>query len=493
MKNNDLVDKSKAIMQQFDSTHLKKEKYFINSIDYRREYKLGTFPHHRMFPVTKGDRERIFAKKEKKAVTLYVHIPFCVSKCQFCYLTSFPNCSQSVVNTYIDALKKEADLLFKKIDDEDLKIPFIYFGGGTLTYLPGEQMQDLIIFLKKKFKIKDTAEISCEVSPMTIAGKKGQEKLKILFNNGVTRINLGIQSFSDDVLNIVERHQTTPLIVSNFDSLRKVGFDDINVDLMIGLPRQTVKGWNKTIEMTASLQPDKISFFSLVMRSPKMYTLYLSNPELFPSENTRLLMNIMIVEGLRARGYVWREMETFLSPQKKRNIFFSPSVGPLDIIGLGVSAHSFMNNYQYTNCYDIKKYMHSISKGILPLWLGVEFSKDQIMMRQLIHSLSQLHPGIDKQEIVTAFGIDVEKFLYTELKELREKQMIIEDKGVIKLSEKGVFFADAIFQGLCHRMYDMKNMQGLIPVLRRLPATISLINRKNVKIFLYQKLCRAVK
>ena len=193
-----------------------------------------------------------------KYLGLYIHIPFCKRKCYYCDFISFSG-KQELIEQYIESLKKE--IINYKINKEDYIINTIYFGGGTPSYIESKYIKDILQELKLKFNISKDAEITIEINPGTV----DEQKLNDYYNSGINRISFGLQSTKSELLKLVGRIHSYSSFLDAYNLARKVGFKNINVDLMIGLPVQTVEDVQKDLERIIKLDPEHISVYSLIV------------------------------------------------------------------------------------------------------------------------------------------------------------------------------------------------------------------------------------
>lgn len=191
-----------------------------------------------------------------KELGIYIHIPFCKSKCSYCDFTSFAN-KERMIEKYIECLKKE----IKENKEDNYVVDTIYIGGGTPSFIDSKYIKEIVEIVKTKFKIKEEAEITIEVNPGTV----DEEKLKDYKKTGINRISIGLQSTNNKILKQIGRIHTYEEFLNTYNLVRKVGFKNINVDLMLALPNQTLEELEESVEKLIKLNPEHISIYSLII------------------------------------------------------------------------------------------------------------------------------------------------------------------------------------------------------------------------------------
>ena len=215
-----------------------------------------------------------------KELGIYIHIPFCKRKCAYCDFISFSG-KIRLIEKYIEALKREINKC--KIKKEDYIIKTIYFGGGTPSFIESKYIVEILEEIKRKFNISKTAEITIEINPGTIT----EEKLKDYHNVGINRISFGLQSTNSELLKLVGRIHSYSSFLEGYNLARKVGFKNINVDLMIGLPVQTLEDVQTDLERIIKLNPEHISVYSLIVEEGTIIEERIKNKERAQADNVK--------------------------------------------------------------------------------------------------------------------------------------------------------------------------------------------------------------
>ncbi|HCW54164.1 MAG TPA: oxygen-independent coproporphyrinogen III oxidase [Clostridium sp.] len=361
-----------------------------------------------------------------KEMSLYIHIPFCKQKCFYCDFSSYAG-KEALMSEYIDALNKE--ILEKACG---YKIRSIFIGGGTPSYLDAQSMDKLLSTINKLSFI-DKVEFTMECNPGTL----NEEKLVVMKKNNVNRLSLGLQSTNDSLLKDIGRIHNFNEFKENYILARKHGFDNINADLMFGLPGQTIDDWKQSLEDVISLNVDHISAYSLIIEEGTyFYNLYEKDKLNLPSENDERTMYAMTKDILNKQGYHQYEISNYAKEGKE--CFHNKVYWQCDeYLGLGVSASSFMNEKRIKNIDNIKEYINKINNNEEVLEeIHCNDLKDD--MEEFMFMGLRMIEGIDISKFKKRFGKDI----YDVYKEPIEKHikdgLLICDSGKLRLTSKGI-------------------------------------------------------
>ncbi len=432
----DLINKSIKIKEKINVEELHKANINILGPNYpvgahRREWAKPYTPEKR-----KSAKKYVSSIQYPDKITLYVHFPFCLHKCSYCYYYSLEKQPRAIVEKYLDAVKMELNMLLENPSFRHATIEYIYFGGGTPTYLTATQLEKLISFLKENLNIDSHAGFTCEVSPQTLIGSEGRKKLKILLKNGVDRLTLGVESFNDDVLQALGRGHNSQQALSSFKNARDCGFENINIDLMFGAPNQTLEEWKHSLNLISNLKPESVDLYVLDLVRPEMCKMFLTKPSIFPDEEKNLIMNIMAVEHLRSLGY--RQVDIRLFTLLPVSSWYQSCIYHCKMVGIGPAAVSFINEFRCFNHKDLKKYINSIEQGNLPISYVQKLTKRELMEKEIILKLRS--KGLNKNNFKNKFGVEVEEVFGATLCKLEKLGLIKNDKKFVKLTYKGKLF-----------------------------------------------------
>lgn len=374
-----------------------------------------------------------------KEIGLYVHIPFCKSKCSYCDFCSFAN-KENKIDEYLEALKKEMELY--KSTTEDCLIKTVFIGGGTPTFLSCKELIDLIKAIRKNFNIKGDAEFTVECNPGTLE----HEKLVALKEAGVNRLSIGLQSANDKTLKTIGRIHTFDEFKKNLEDARSVGFDNINADLMFSLPNETLDDIKNTIDEVLKLNLEHISAYSLIIEEgTKMYDMAISGEYKFPDEDEDRKIYYYICDELSKAGYHQYEISNFAKPGHESNhntIYWKAE----EYLGLGLAAHSYLDGYRFGNTEDMNRYINRIMKENKITFLHGKKEKETIDDKKAEFMFLGLRmlDGIDINEFENKFGINIFE-QYPVLYEMLEDKVLEQNKNIIKLTRRGIDVSNVLF------------------------------------------------
>lgn len=368
---------------------------------------------------------------------IYIHIPFCVSKCFYCDFNSYTDKSY-IIEDYIKYLKKEIDLY--SVELKDYKVKTIFIGGGTPSCIDSKFLCDIVNHIYKKFNLSTLIEFTIEANPKTL----NKHKLNDYKNLGINRISLGLQSFNDKLLKRIGRIHTARDFLESYDLVRKFGFDNVNIDVMFNLPGQTIEDVIDTLEKVIKLKPEHISFYSLKIEEGTLfYKLYNESRLNLPDEDIEREMYYKGIELLEDNNFIHYEISNFAKPgyECKHNLIYW-NVKPY--LGLGLSAHSNINSKRWSNFGDFKQYFKCLNEDSLPIEESEKIDKEMEMAEFMILGL-RLIKGIKKSDFNNRFGLNVENVYGRQLKSLEDKGLIENKEEYIKLTKKGIDLSNLVF------------------------------------------------
>jgi len=372
---------------------------------------------------------------ENKEIGIYVHIPFCKRKCYYCDFISYSN-KDSKIEEYVEAVKKEIEL--QKINST---VTTVYIGGGTPSYIDSKYIKEIMNEIKQK-NISNNAEITIEVNPGTVT----IEKLKDYKQSGINRLSIGLQATQDELLKQIGRIHGFEQFLETYKMARKVGFKNINIDLMLGLPNQRIKDLKESLEIVLDLQPEHISVYSLIVEdgTPIANKIDLGELEL-PEEELERNMYWYVKNTLELNGYKHYEISNFAKPgyESKHN---TNCWKQKEYIGIGLAAHSYRDITRYSNTSQMGEYIRNVQKENLERNRIIhEIQKeDDTKKEYMILGLRQID-GIKISEFKERFGDNPIYLFRNELKKLSEENLICIDEDNIKLTNKGIDFANMVW------------------------------------------------
>jgi len=359
-------------------------------------------------------------------ISLYIHIPFCKQKCLYCDFPSYSG-KERFMDGYIDALNKEILQKAKKYI-----INSIFIGGGTPSYLNDSSLQNLLATLNK-LSLRENAEFTVECNPGTL----NKNNLEIMKKYNVNRISMGLQSTKDSTLKEIGRIHSYEEFKNNYFLARTCGFDNINVDLMFGLPNQTYEIWIESLEEVAKLKPDHISAYSLIVEEGTFfYELYEQDKLNLPEEENERLMYLSTKECLNKYGYHQYEISNFSKTDKEcfhNKVYWKCN----EYLGLGVSASSFIEKKRIKNIDSIEEYITKINKGENVIdEIHINDINDD--MEEFVFMGLRMIEGIKINEFKERFNKDIYE-VYGEIIEKNiKKELLICSSEKLFLSPKGI-------------------------------------------------------
>ena len=370
---------------------------------------------------------------------LYLHFPFCISKCPYCDFNSYQLKEDNQISSYISALYQEITAYSQKLKKRNIKT--IYLGGGTPTILSGTQIRNLLEFCKVKFTIDKNAEITIEANPGTLDG----EKLKLLIESGINRLSLGAQSFNNLFLKKLGRIHNTQEIIDSYYLAREKGFNNINIDIMFALPDQTTEDLQDTLKKAVSLKPDHLSLYNLTIKpGTEYYKEYKRGKLKLPTEDEEFEMYNWAINYLEENGFEHYEIANFAHPHKrsKHNLIYWKNK---PYLGIGAGAYSFIRGYRYMNFKDPERYIKKVMSGKLPVDNGEKLSLRKRMIETIILGL-RTKDGVSYKEYKTRFKVDINNTFHKQIKKLVNLDLLQKDDYKIKLTKKGIFLANIVFR-----------------------------------------------
>ena len=371
----------------------------------------------------------------EKKLELYLHIPFCVKKCAYCDFLSAP-ADQSTQFRYVEALIKEIRVKSKAY--KNYSVPSLFIGGGTPSVLSGEVIERLMEVVKTSFSVEETAEITMECNPGTLNFQKAAHYKSA----GINRISLGLQSARQQELALLGRIHTYEQFLESFDIVRKAGFDNVNVDLMSGLPGQSLADWQYTLKKAVSLHPEHISAYSLIIEegTPFYQRFYRDEerrkkgekPYFLPTEETERAMYEWTEDYLAGHGYLPYEISNYARPGRecRHNIGYWRRE---NYLGLGLGSASLVENERFSNTSDLEDYI----KGDYRKQEAVLLSRREQMEEFLFLGL-RMRDGISRKEFQNCFGVEPESVYGDRVAALCGQGLLKQEAGRIFLTREGI-------------------------------------------------------
>lgn len=370
---------------------------------------------------------------------VYIHIPFCHQICNYCDFNKVFFHNQPV-DEYIEAVGKEIAMAVNNMPEQFENIETIYLGGGTPTALSPNQIRRLLELIAKHLNI-DVIEFTAEANPdeLTI------EKLKALKNGGVNRLSLGVQSFDQQLLQKLGRTHTNDDVYKAIDNAIAVGFQNINIDLMYGLPGQSIELWEDTLEKALLLNLPHYSAYSLIVEPKTIFYIQFSKGMLhLPPEEQEAKMYDLLMERMEDSGLSQYEISNFAKEgfQSLHNKIYWDND---EYAGFGAGAHGYMNGIRYSNYGPIKKYLQSIHMGQLPILHRHQVSINEKCEEEMFLGLRK-NEGVSYQQFEKKIGFSLNEKYGEIISKLMDDGLVMEEEGRVKLTRKGRFLGNEVFQ-----------------------------------------------
>lgn len=371
---------------------------------------------------------------------VYVHIPFCVKKCNYCDFISYPNkfeMQEKYIKKLIEEIEDNKDLL------KNNEITTIYIGGGTPSSIKPELIKDILdkIYEIANIKNKENIEITIEANPGTVT----KNNLQMYKNCGINRLSIGLQSANNKLLNEIGRIHNYEQFLNTYNWTVEVGFNNINVDLMLGLPNQTISDLKESLEKIINLKPTPkhISVYSLIVEEGTKIENKINSGELeLPEEENERNQYKYTKNYLELNGYKHYEISNFakLGYESKHNINCWEQK---QYVGLGVASHSYINGCRYSNTCDLEEYLNNKSKDIKIV--HEEQNVDDMKKEYMLLGLRKID-GVSISKFKEKFGENPIYLFRNELQKLVEEELVIVDLDYIKLTNKGLDFANLVWE-----------------------------------------------
>lgn len=380
-----------------------------------------------------------------KELGIYVHIPFCKQKCNYCDFISYCD-KNELVEQYIKALKQEIKNNSSKIKDSEIST--IYIGGGTPSYINSQYIKEILETIKQNYNISKNVEITIEVNPGTVT----KEKLTNYYENGINRISIGLQSCNNNLLKMIGRIHTYEEFLDTYNLAREVGFKNINVDLMIGLPNQTLEDVKTSLEKIISLNPEHISVYSLIVEEGTLIEKKIEKGELkLPNEKIERKEYWLVKDTLENFRYKHYEISNFAKKEyeSKHNLNCWEQK---EYFGFGASAHSYINGTRYSNTESMEEYINQEMQnvqcevGIDGLHIVHEIQNEEEQKKEYILLGLRKIDGIKISKFKNKFGSNPIMEFRNELNKLSQEKLIEIDLDNIKLTKKGIDLANIVWE-----------------------------------------------
>ncbi len=374
---------------------------------------------------------------------MYVHIPFCRKRCHFCYFKVYTDQNAARVQQYIDAAVAELESYVRKPFIGGRLPEFIYFGGGTPSYLSVKQLENLTSRLKALLPWDAVKEVAFECEPGTLS----EAKLEAIRDMGVTRLSLGVENFDDHILEINGRAHHSQEIARAYGWARSLGFDQINIDLIAGMVEETDENWVKCVERTIEMSPESVTIYQ--MEIPYNTTIYkemkaegkLVAP-VADWETKRGWVAYAFAE-LEKAGYTIASAYTAVkNPAHTKFLYRDRLWEGADLLPIGVASFGHINGVHFQNEHDIVPYLDQVSRGELPLWRALAPNAEERLIREMI--LQMKLGRLSRNYFQEKFGVDIAQRFAAPLGQLAAEGFLVIDGDTIRYSRQGLLQVDTL-------------------------------------------------
>lgn len=368
---------------------------------------------------------------------VYIHIPFCKSRCSYCDFATDVYKSEAVVDRYVSALRQEISEFGFQLPEAD-KPDSLYFGGGTPSLLTAKQLESVISCLHRRFDFQDRFEFTLEMNPATV----DLDKLKAFKDLGVNRASFGVQTFNDEALRLLARGHDAKDAFRTYDLLVKAGFENISLDLIAGLPGQTMEDWERNLAEAIAFDSQHISLYLLeVHEGTPLEEQIRSKRRPEPDEDLTAQMYEVMIERLRGAGFIQYEISNFAKAgfESRHNIKYwlcEP------VHAYGVSAHSFDGHRRRANERDTNQYVSLVESGKSPV-----VSDDEVELAEEFAFLGlRMMKGINLEYYEKRFRKDLLQTHEEALERLKGLGLLVVEDGHLRLTGKGALFSNEVFE-----------------------------------------------
>ncbi|MEK4230058.1 radical SAM family heme chaperone HemW [Solibacillus sp. FSL H8-0538] len=371
---------------------------------------------------------------------VYIHIPFCHQICNYCDFNKVYFKNQPV-DEYIEALGREIELTVALMPEAFANIETIFLGGGTPTSLSPQQITTLLAHIAKHIPMSNLKEFSSEANPDELT----VEKLQALYNGGVNRLSMGVQSFDQGLLQKIGRTHSNEHVYETIENAKRVGFENISVDLMYGLPGQTMEQWKDTLDKALALGLPHYSAYSLIVEPKTIFYIQYAKGKLhLPTEDLEADMYAVLMDTMAAHGKGQYEISNFAHEgyaSTHNKIYWDND----EYAGFGAGAHGYLQGVRYSNHGPIKKYIDAIMSGERPLIFTHEVTDQEKLEEQMFLGLRKT-AGVTHVEFEIKFGQTMHEKYGEIIKTLQKAKLISVDDVGIRLTRKGRFVGNEVFQ-----------------------------------------------
>ncbi|KSU87083.1 radical SAM family heme chaperone HemW [Priestia flexa] len=368
----------------------------------------------------------------------YLHIPFCHHICHYCDFNKVFFKNQPVM-PYLEKMRDEMKQTVERYPANDLKTIFV--GGGTPTALDEKQLTYFLESIHESFPVHDVKEFTFEANPNELT----EEKLRILHAYGVDRLSIGVQTFNEQLLEKIGRVHSNQQAFQAVDEARKIGFRNISLDLMYSLPGQTISDFKETLDIAFSLDVEHISAYSLIIEPKTVFYNLMNKGKLrVPSQDDEAFMYEMLMDEMDKHGYSQYEISNFARSgyESLHNLTYWDNN---DYYGIGAGAHSYIDGIRRSNIAPLKKYMQAVTETNHAYLDEISVSKVERMEEEMFLGLRKTN-GVNKASFYEKYKVEMNDVFSEPIKEYTNKGLLEQTESSLRLTKKGRFLGNEVFQ-----------------------------------------------
>jgi len=374
-----------------------------------------------------------------RPLSLYIHIPFCNTLCFYCACNKVITKDKTKAAQYVRYLIKEMAMQATLLGPDQI-VEQLHFGGGTPTFLSDDEIRQVMVAIRQHFVLVKDGEYSIEIDPRKVS----DETIALLGEVGFNRISIGVQDFDDEVQRAVNRIQSEEETLRVIHAARANGFKSVSIDLIYGLPKQTLKGFGVTLDKVIAANPDRLSIYNYAHMPTIFKPQRRIHEDDLPAPQVKLDILDMAVKKLTSAGYVYIGMDHFAKPEDElavaqrqgrlhRNFQGYSTHSDCDLVALGLSSIGKIGPTYSQNYKEMEEYYAALDRDVLPIMRGMELNADDLVRRAIIQAL-MCHFELKKSSFNSTYQIDFDRYFATELEELRE----YEREGLLEISPQSI-------------------------------------------------------
>ncbi|HLN02077.1 MAG TPA: coproporphyrinogen-III oxidase family protein [Bryobacteraceae bacterium] len=374
---------------------------------------------------------------------IYVHIPFCRKRCHFCYFKVYTDKDSDEINTYLDAVVQEMELYSRRPFINQRTPRFIYFGGGTPSYISSRQLAHMVESMKAALAWGEPDEVTFECEPGTIT----EGKLRVIKDIGVTRLSLGIENFDDQILQINGRAHGSKQIDESYELARSIGFPQINIDLISGMVGETTANWEGCVKRTLALKPDSVTIYQMEIpyNTTIFHNMKVEGQTVAPVASwsmKRQWVDYAFTEFEKA-GYTVASAYTAVKDAAKTHFVYRDLLWMgADMVGLGVASFSHVGGTHFQNVHEFEPYIAQLKAGKLPIYRALTPTHEERMIRELI--LQMKLGRVQTPYFESKFGVNIQEKFAAPISSLREHGWLKVEGKTLRLSRDGLLQVDKL-------------------------------------------------